>query len=78
MRTFGLFEKDSLQIGADQVHGYASNRQIRDGRIGEVFVDQEESELEDAHGDAQAECPVEVFFSPHVPRQREPNLKFSV
>jgi hypothetical protein len=67
-----------LQIGADQVHGYASNCQMRDGRIVEVFVDQEEGQLKDAHGHAQAECPMEVFFSPHVPRQREPDLKFRV
>ena len=72
------FEKDCLQIGPDQVHGYAPNRQMRDGGIGGVLVDQEEGELEDAHGDAQAECPVEVFFSPHVPRQREPHLKIRV
>ena len=51
---------------------------MRDGRIVEVFVDQEEGQLKDAHGHAQAECPMEVFFSPHVPRQREPDLKFRV
>ena len=47
-------------------------------RIAEVFVDQEEGELKDAHGDAQAEGPVEVCLAPHVPGHREPHLMFSL
>jgi len=47
-------------------------------RIAEVFVDQEEGELKDAHGDAQAEGPVEVCLAPHVPGNREPHLMFSL
>lgn len=41
-------------------------------------MDQKEGELKDAHGDAQAEGPVEVCLAPHVPGNREPHLMFSL